>query len=762
MEAGGLVPGYLAARSALDGSGRVSEPVTHYRTCPLCEATCGLAVETDGERVVRVRGDEEDVFSRGYVCPKGTQLGALHHDPDRLRSPLVRRDGALQEATFEEAFAAVEAGFDRLVERHGRGALAAYVGNPNAHNIASTVYLGPFLRSLGTRNLFSASTLDQMPKHVSSGLMFGHPGTIPVPDLDRTEYLLLLGANPVESNGSLATAPDWPGRLRRLRDRGGHLVVVDPRATRTAALASEHVRVRPGADAWLLVSMIQVLFEEGLVDDAFLTQWTEGGAALREAVAAFTPERVSSACEVSAGLIRRLARELAAAPSAAVYGRIGTHTTGFGTLASWAVDVLNAITGNLDRAGGAMFPSAAHAAAGPAEPRPFLVGRWKSRVGGYGEALGELPAAALAEEIETPGEGQIRGLFTVAGNPVLSAPGGDRLDAALAGLEFMVSVDIYCNETTRHADVILPPPSPLERVQYDASFYQLSIRNICNYSPPVFEPVGPTEADILARLSLIAAGQGADTDPAVLHDGLAGRLAKRIRDNEHSPAGGLGVDAILEAVSERNGVERILDLMLRSGPYGDGFGQRPEGISLTRLEASPHGVDLGPLTPRLPDVLATESRKVALFPDVIRDDLPRLEVALSKERPRWLLVGRRHLRSNNSWMHNLEPLVSGKLRCTLQMHPEDAGAVGLESGHMARVTSPAGEVVAPVELDTSLARGVVSLPHGWGHDLPGTRLGVASAHAGVNSNRLTLPEAADPLSGNAGLNAIAVDVVAVP
>jgi len=738
----------------------MSQTQTHYRTCPLCEATCGLAIETEGARVVAVRGDEEDVFSRGYVCPKGTQLGALHHDPDRLRQPLVRRDGELREATFDEAFAAVQEGFDRTVERHGRAALAAYVGNPNAHNIASTLYLGPFLRSLGTRNLFSASTLDQMPKHVSSGLMFGNPLTIPVPDLDHTDYLLLLGANPVDSNGSLATAPDWPGRLRALRDRGGRLVVVDPRTTRTAALAHEHLAIRPGSDAGLLVAMIQVLFDEGRVDGESLDRLADGVAELRAAVAPFTPERVAGSCEVAPETIRRLAREFAEARRAVAYGRIGTHTTSFGTLASWAVDVLNAVTGNLDRVGGAMFPRPAHAAAGPAKPREFRIGRWQSRVKGYGEALGELPAATLADEIETPGEGRIRGLFTVAGNPVLSAPGGERLDRALASLEFMVSVDIYCNETTRHADVILPPPSPLERVQYDASFYQLAIRNIANYSPPLFEAPGPSEADLLAKLALIAGGEGAAADPQTVHDLLAHGLAKRIGANEHSPAGGLSVDAILEAVSNRNGVERLLDLMLRAGPYGDGFGRVAEGLSLARLEARPHGIDLGSLESCLPDALATASRRVVLLPEPIRDDLPRLAAALDVPRARWLLVGRRHLRSNNSWMHNLDPLMTGRPRCTLQMNASDAEAAGLQAGDEVRVTSRAGEVVAPLELDDGLMPGVVSLPHGWGHDLPGVRLEVAARHAGVNSNQLTHPEVADPLSGNAGLNALEVELAA--
>lgn len=732
---------------------------TQYRTCPLCEATCGLAIDVEGDRVVRVRGDADDVFSRGYVCPKGIQVGALHHDPDRLRGPLVRRDGQLREASWDEAFAAVEAGFDRIVEQYGRGALAAYAGNPNVHNIAGSLYLGPFLKSLGTRNLFSASTLDQMPKHVSSGLMFGHPLTIPIPDVDHTDYLLMLGANPVESNGSLATAPDWPGRLRSLRDRGAQLVVVDPRFTRTAALASEHVAIRPGGDAWMLVAMIHTVMEEGLADRVAVGAQAAGFDALREAVADFSPERVASACEVSADTIRRLARGFAHAERAVAYGRIGTHTVAYGTLASWAVDVLNTITGNLDRVGGALFPLAAHSVPG-AKPsdKPFRLGRWKSRVKGYPEALGELPAATLADEIETPGEGQIRALFTIAGNPALSSPESQRLDRALASLDFMVSVDIYCNETTRHADVILPPPSLLERSQYDLAFYQLSVRNVANYSPPLFEPIGPSEADILAKLALIATGQGAAADPGAAYELQVRGLAARIERNEHSPASGCAVDEQLEAVASRRGPERVLDLMLRAGPYGDGFGAVPDGLSLAKLEANPHGVDLGPLAPRLPEPLATESDRVELLPEPIAQDLARLGAGLDAPRPELLLVGRRHLRSNNSWMHNVESLVRGRERCTLQVHPVDAHRLGLDDGVSARVRSTAGELIARVEITESLQPGVVSLPHGWGHDSEGARLGVAARHAGVNSNRLTPAEPADPLSGNAGLNAIPVEV----
>jgi anaerobic selenocysteine-containing dehydrogenase len=735
---------------------------TAYRTCPLCEATCGLAIEVEGDRVARIRGDERDVFSRGYMCPKGPTLAAFHDDPDRLRRPLVRRDGRHVEVDWDEAFAHVERLWQPVVERHGPGATAIYLGNPNAHHLAGLLYLRPLIKSLGTRNVFSASTVDQMPKHVSSGLLFGDPGAIPVPDVDRTHHLLMLGANPLESNGSLATAPDWPGRLKALRARGGRLVVVDPRRTRTARLADEHHFIRPGTDAALLASMLHVLFAEGRADAGALARWVDGIEAVEQAVAPFAPEAVAPVCRIEADTIRRMTRQLWEAPTAAVYGRIGTHTTEFGTVAAWAVDALNCLTGNLDRPGGAMFPRPAH---GRREERPggrgMALGRWKSRVRGLPEARGELPVAVLAEEIATPGDGQIRALLTVGGNPVLSTPDADRLDVALADLEAMVSVDPYCNETTRHADVILPPPSPLERSHYDLAFTSFALRNVANYSPAVFETEGPSEANLLARLALVFGGQGATADPAVIDDLMLGSIASSAVADPASPVHDREVDPLLAALGDRPPEERILDLMLRLGPWGEGFGADPDGLSLARLEMEPHGVDLGALEPRMPGVLSTPTARIELGAGPILDELGRLAAGLDAPPAgggELLLVGRRDLRSNNSWMHNLPELVRGRDRCTLHVHPDDAARLGLEAGAKARVASSQGELTVPVEVTDEVMPGVVSLPHGWGHDRPGMRLRVAGEHAGVNKNRLTGTAAVDPLSGNAVLTGVPVEV----
>ncbi len=732
---------------------------TSIRTCPLCEATCGLELTIDDGSVKVIRGDKADVFSHGFVCPKGTTLGRMHQDPDRLRQPLVKKDGIFVEVGWDEAIATAGNGIRAVIEAGGPRAAAAYVGNPNVHNLAGSLYLRPLLKALGSPNVFSASTVDQMPKHVSSGAMFGNPDLIAVPDIDRTDYLLMLGADPYESNGSLATAPDWPGRMQAIQDRGGKIVTVDPRRSKTAKASDEHLFIRPGTDAAWLAALITTVLATSHPD---LPDYMVGLEDARQAVAPFTPESVAAVTGIEAATTRRIAAELLAAPTAVAYGRIGTHTTEFGTLASWLADLLTAVTGNLDSPGGAMFPKAAIATPKAASGgRGFQVGRYSSRVSGHPEVRGELPSAALVEEIETDGDGQVRALLVVGGNPARSIPDSPRVQAALDQLDFMVAIDGYLTETARHADVVLPPPSVLERSHFDVAFTSLMVRNVANYSSPTFEKPEdhPAEWEILLRLS--SAIQGTDAPASrVDESGAAALLAKAVT-NEASPA--FGVDQVMawDQVSKWDGPERILDIRLRTGPYGDGFGANPEGLSLQKLIDHPHGVDLGPLEPRLPAVLATEDGRVQLAPEAFVADLPRLENRLDASWDGFVLVGRRQLRSNNSWMHNIEVLVKGKDRCTLLMHPSDAKSLGIEAGASVSVRSDAGALDAPVELSDDMMPGVVSLPHGWGHDDPQARLAVAARRPGVNSNILTTRTDIDPLSGNARLNGIPVELAAV-
>ena len=734
---------------------------THYRTCPLCEATCGLAITVEDGRVTGTRGDADDVFSQGYICPKGTTLGALHEDPDRLRVPHLKQGDTHVPVSWDEAFARCAEGVAGIREKHGNAAFGIYLGNPNVHNLGGGLYAGPLIKALGSKAVFSASTVDQMPRHVSCGLMYGSPDAIPVPDLDRTHYLLMLGANPFESNGSLCTAPDWPRRLRGIQERDGKVVVVDPRRTRTAKAADEHLAIRPGTDTHFLLALAQVIVAEGWVAPGAAAEHTDGLDAIADAVAPFTPDAVSARTGIPADTIRRIARELHEAESAAVYGRMGAHTTTFGTLASWAADLVTFLLGHFDRPGGLLFPHAPHAR--PRRTgggRGFRTGRWQSRVGGHDEIRGELPVAALAEEIETAGEGQIRGLLTIAGNPAISAPNaGGRLDRALGSLDFMISVDPYLNETTRHADVILPPPSALERGHYDLAFLGLAVRRVANYSPAIFDAEGPSEPDILAKLTLIAMGAGAEADPSVVHEQMVrgfidGEVAK-----PHSRIHGRDAGEIQAALHGDTPEAQLVELLIRTGPDGDAFGAQPDGLTLETLEANPHGIDLGPLEPALPDALTTPSGRLELFPDAIARDLARLRADLGETAaPELVLVGRRTTRSCNSWMHNVDVLVRGRDRCTLQLHPDDAARLGVENGARVVVNSPGGKLEVPAEITDEVRVGVVSLPHGYGHDLPGVRASVAAKKPGVNSNWLTGHGGLDPLSGNAVLNGIPVEV----
>ena len=740
---------------------------THFGTCPLCEATCGLEITHDGTEVLKARGDADDVFSHGFICPKGASIGELHSDTDRLTTPLIRRDGELVEASWDEALALIDERLGSILAAGDRDATAIYLGNPNAHTLDGLIHLRALVKALGTRNIFSATSVDQLPKQIASALMFGAGLSIAIPDIDRTDHMLILGANPLASNGSLMTAPDFRGRLRAIQDRGGRVIVVDPRRSRTAEVADEHHFIRPGRDAHLLAAIVRVLLEEGLADPGTLREHLSGLDELEPALAAFTPEAVASTCGIGAAEIRRIARELAAAERAVVYARIGTTTQEFGTLASWLVDVINAITGNLDREGGAMFPLSAAAQTNstgePGRGRGFTLGRWSSRVRGLGESFGELPVACLAEEIETDGPGRVRAMITVAGNPLVSTPNSGRLRAAFESLELMVSVDAYVNETSAMADVVLPVPSALARPHYDLAFYQLSIRNIANFTPPMTASDVPPEWRTLLRLAAIAAGQGADADVDAFDDLVALEAARRETVTAGSPAEGMEPADVVAALGDRRGPERVLDLMLRCGPYGAGIepgtgrGEAP-GLSLDLLEQHPHGIDLGPLKPRLPGMLRTASGKVELAPPAILADLERLEGAMATDAGGMVLIGRRQLRSNNSWMHNLPHLVRGKQRCTMHVSPADAARLGLTDGGTAAVSSRAGSVLVPVEVTDSIMDGVVSIPHGWGHDADGVRLEVAGANAGVNSNLLSDENLLDALSGNAVLNGVPVEV----
>jgi anaerobic selenocysteine-containing dehydrogenase len=731
-------------------------PTTSFGTCPLCEAICGIAVEIEDNKILRIRGDAEDPFSQGYICPKGVALKDIQHDPDRLQKPLRRAKGSesFTEVSWDEALD--EAG-DKLGEiqaRHGRDAVGVYVGNPTGHSYSAVLYGILLNLVLDTKRVFTANSVDALPRLLTSLHLFGAQTLLPIPDIDRTDFLLILGANPAVSNGSVMTAPDVGRRVKAVRERGGKVIVVDPRRTETADLADSHIFLRPASDAFLLLGLLNTLFTEQLASPGKLEAFTDGIGTVRSLCAPFPPERVAPITGVPADTIRQLARDFAKARSAVCYGRMGTCTQEFGALTTWLIDALNIVTGNLDRPGGAMFTTPAFdlVSTAAALGQSGAFGRWKSRVSGLPEFNGELPSATLAEEIETPGEGQVRALLTHAGNPVLSLANGTRLERAFESLEFMVSIDIYRNETTRHANLILPPTFGLEHDHYPILFHSLAVRNTAKYSLPLVTPA-----------------------PGALHDwqivaGIASRVLKR-RGGAMGAAG-----SALRMITGKTKPEHILAAAIRIGPHGRGVNPFGDGLSLEKLKKAPHGVDIGPLEPRLPKRLQTKSQRINLAPEAFVADMPRLEASLrafaasraeleanaanpahAATKP-LLLIGRRHLRSNNSWMHNATRLVTGRNRCTLLIHPSDAGPLEVRSGDRVRITSRVGSVEAEAEVTDTILQGVVSLPHGWGHDRPGSQLRVASEHAGVSLNDLTDDALVDQLSGVTHLNGIPVKV----
>ncbi|MEW6465945.1 MAG: molybdopterin-dependent oxidoreductase [Pseudomonadota bacterium] len=758
--------------------------VLHHRTCHLCEALCGLVITHDGAGHIRsIRGDPEDPLSRGHLCPKAVALQDLQADPDRLRRPLKRSGDRWLEIGWDEAFDEAARGLQRVRARHGDDALASYTGNPTAHNTGALLVLAPYLAALRTRNRYSARSIDQLPNMFVNLQMFGSAALFAVPDLDRCELLLMIGANPAASQGSIASAGDFMGRIAQLRARGGRVYLLDPRRTESAAKVDRHWFIRPGSDVFLLAAMIHTLFDEGRVRLGRLADFTDGVESLRTALSAFTPEAASTATGIAADEIRLLARDFAGADRAICYGRIGGCLQDFGGLVNWLITALNVLTGNLDRAGGVMFTHPAIDIVGMAAASAYTRGsydRYRSRVRGLPEFMGELPVAVLAEEMLTPGPGQIRGLVTLAGNPVLSTPDGRRLERALSGLEFMVSIDCYLNETTRHAHLILPPAGPLEREHYGLALNAVAVRNVAKYSPPLLPAAADTRHDWQILLE------------------LAARLGPR---NALERAGW----GLMRRLIERLGVDGLLDLLLRAGPYGrlpralqptadalrdflageagggrltrmlaalparrSGllpvlraqalFSETRRGLDLATLKAHPHGLDLGPLRPGLPEKLCTPGRRIRLTPPLLLADLPRALARLSRPPAEGLvLIGRRHLRSNNSWMHNTRRLVKGPERCTLLLHPLDAAAAGLVQGQMTRVESAVGSIALPAEITADIMPGVVCAPHGYGHHRPGTRLTVASRLApGASVNDITDAQRVDPLTGVAAVNGLPV------
>lgn len=702
-------------------------PTTKFRTCSLCEAMCGLEIQVENNKVLSIKGDKQDPFSRGHICPKAVAMKDIHEDPDRLKYPIKKTENGWQQISWEAAFDEVAEKLNSVRKKYGDNAVGVYQGNPSVHNLGTTLFSPGFVRALKTKNRFSATSVDQLPHHLAGLTMFGHSFLMPVPDIDRTDFWIIMGGNPLVSNGSIMTAPDIGKRMKAIQKRGGKVITIDPRYTETAAKADQHIFIKPGTDVCLLLGMIRAIFEQDLVELNHLENLIDNEELelLKSLVQDFTLEKISNITGIEEQVIEELVQSFAKAKSGVCYGRLGLSVVEFGGLSQWLINTLNILTGNMDVPGGAMLPIPAFDTIGNKPKGRARFDRWKSRVRGLPEFGGELPSATLAEEILTPGEGQIRAMVTSCGNPILSTPNGTQLDKAFESLDFMVSIDIYLNETTRHADIILPPATGLEVPHYDISFHQLAIRNTAKFSEPVVEKEEGTKYDYEIFIE----------------------LQKRIQKDE-----------LPEDEALRNKIlfqyhltpEMILENALQKGPYQ---------LSLNKLKESPHGIDFGALKSVFPDRLHTLDKRINLVPEIFKNDLQRLKSKQFDENRHLLLIGRRHLRSNNSWMHNSQRLVKGGDRCTLLIHPEDAKKRNLEEGQNATIKSRIGQISIPIEITESIMKGVVSIPHGWGHGRKGVKMEIAAAHAGVSINDLTDELLIDELTGNAAVNGVPVEVM---
>ena len=700
----------------------------HFRTCNLCEAMCGIVIKHDGDKVLSIKGDKDDPFSQGYICPKATALQDLHEDPDRLRQPIERTANGWKEISWPDALDKVAAGIQSVQKQHGQNALGIYLGNPNVHNLGGMLTVRHLLHSLKTRSRFSATSIDQLPHHIVSMHLFGHMLRIPVPDVNRTQYMLIIGGNPLASNGSIMTAPNMRQKLKDIKARDGKVVVIDPRRTETADIASEHHFIRPATDVLLLLAMLNEIYLQGYADKARTNNKAVSLAPEIERLADFakdySAESVASITGITAPEIKRLVKEFCEAESSVCYGRMGISVQEFGLLSQYLSMIINIVSGRLDEVGGLMFPNPAVDLVN--NSGPGYLGKRHSRVSNLPDFNGEYPVVAMADEMLVEGEGQLKGFISVAGNPVLSTPNGEKLDEALSKLDFMVSFDYFVTETSRHANIILPPVSPLERDHYDVTFNGFAVHNVAKYSPALFAKQKDAKHDWQIYLE------------------LAERLDKK------APLATKVERRLVKAL----GPKIILDQGLKRGPYYH--------MSLRKLKKHPHGMDLGPLKTMLPQALKHKDKQIHLNVDFYQADLERVKEMMQQyDDKQILLIGRRHVRSNNSWLHNSHRLVKGKPRCTLMLHPETAENHGIKDGQEVKVTSRVGHVTIVAEVTDELMPGVVSIPHGWGHGRKGVKQKIAQAHAGVSVNDLTDDTLIDQLSGNAAVNGVPVQLEAI-
>ncbi len=693
---------------------------THYRACNLCEAICGLEITLDkNDEILEIRGDEKDPLSRGHICPKAIALKDIYNDPNRLKQPVKKTTTGWETISWEQAFNEVISNIKSIQQKYGKDGIATYTGNPAVHNSGTLLTGSGLIKAIGSTNRYSATSADQLPHHFVSWAMFGHHMTLPIPDIDRTEYFLIMGGNPIASNGSMMTVPNVAHRLKNIQKRGGKVVVIDPRFTETSKIADEHIFIKPGTDAFLLLAIIhELLWDEKIGNSKILQE--EDFDQFNNFVQNYSPKVVAQHIGISENSIKKIADELLKAKTAVVYGRMGLSTQEFGGVCQWLINLINIFTSNFDKPGGAMFTDPAFSLYGSAKKGYNPFGRFHTNVRKLPEFEGELPVSAMAEELLH--ENGPKALLTICGNPILSTPNGEQLETAIKALEYYVAIDIYINETTCHANIILPPTTGLEVAHYDMVFHTLAVRNTAKYSEPLFEKK-----------------ENQKHDWEIIEE-LKNRLL--VADNE--------------AIPSPINPEFKLDYMLKNGKYGE------SGMSINKLKESPHGVDLGELKKSLASKIYTDNGEINLFPALLLNDLKRLNKVFKTKKEhsksQILLIGRRHLRSNNSWMHNSERLVKGNNRCTLMIHPDTASELNILDKSTVKVTSRVGSVHIPVEITNEIMPNVVSIPHGFGHKKAGSQLDIAKNHAGVSINDLTDELLVDKLTGNAAFSGVPVSL----
>jgi anaerobic selenocysteine-containing dehydrogenase len=718
--------------------GQLEEKVTY---CRICEVYCGVIATVEDGRVTRLRPDKDHVLSRGYACPKGVTFHQVTHDPDRVLHPMKRDGTSWQRISWEQAVAEIGTRLKRIRAEHGPDAIALYTGNPAGYSYSHRIFSSNFIDAVGSRNSFGAGSQDNLGDFLASKFLYGASFLQPVPDLAGTRFALVVGTNPVVSQGTLMHVVDAKRRLTEIRERGGRVVVLDPRRTETARLASEHVFIRPESDAFLFLAMIRTILDEGLAADAVLARHVEDLSWLRAAVERHTPELAAARTGIDAGTIRRLARELAVTDGACAFGRVVCGR--YGTLAAWALEVLNLVAGNLDRPGGMVFSDALVDMVGIVERLGRdQYGRHRSRIGDYPELLGELPSGILADEITTPGPGQIRALVVTAGNPVLSIPNGQALAAAMEQLELSVALDFYLSETAARCDYVLPTTTYLEREDFPIFHAQLQTEPYAQWTEPVIPPQGEAKQE-WEIFSLLSESMGVPF--------LNSRLATALR-------------RLLRLVGRDFSPRWIMDAMIRLGPRGDRFLPWSTGFNLTKLAAAPHGVRLGEVaTGVLARKLRTPDRRIHLRRPEIEGELGRLARETAQpESPDFplRLIGRRDPRSNNSWLHNVPKLMQGDRCRRLRVNPDDAARLGLHDGGRAVIRSRVAALDVEVRVTDEVMPGVVCLPHGWGHDSPRNR--VATRDPGPNCNALVDERDIEPLAGMSRLNGMPVRVERAP